>query len=116
LDGFGDETRAVVVLAFTAWAIAGEVLALKLALPRYWAVMECDPTASGVVVVKVAVLPVRATVPSAVVPLKNRTEPAGVPLPGATGVTVAVNVTACPAAEGFGVDVTAVVVFARLTT
>jgi hypothetical protein len=116
LDGFEDDARAVVVPAVTAWAIAGEVLVLKLALPRYWAAMEWEPTASGVVVVKVAVFPVRVTVPSVVVPLKNRTEPAGVPLPGATGVTVAVNVTACPTAEGFGVDVTAVVVSARLTT
>src|SRR5262245_38882858 len=50
------------------------------------------------------------------VPSANVTVPVGAPAPGATGVTVAVNVTGCPAAAGFAFDVTAVVVAALLTT
>ncbi|MEQ1916795.1 MAG: hypothetical protein ABL856_08735, partial [Gallionella sp.] len=45
----------------------------------------------------------------------NVAVPVGVPEPGATVVTVAVNVTDCPVTEGFTDDVTAVVVFAGLT-
>ena len=41
--------------------------------------------------------------------------PVGVPAPGATGATVAVNVVDCPNAEGFWLLVTAVVVFAFAT-
>jgi hypothetical protein len=32
----------------------------------------------------------------------NVTVPVGVPPPGATGMTLAVNVTGCPATAGFG--------------
>ena len=33
-------------------------------------------------------------------------DPVGVPAPGATGATVAVKVTICPATDGFGEEVT----------
>ena len=51
-------------------------------------------------------------VPSGVAPSRNVTGPEGVPAPGATTLTVAVNVTARPIpAEGVG-DVSAVLVAA----
>src|SRR2546425_6057284 len=40
----------------------------------------------------------------------NVTEPVGTPTAGATAVTVVLSVTACPAVEGFGVEVRVVVV------
>ena len=45
----------------------------------------------------------------------NCTVPVGVPLPGETTLTVAVNVTGCPKTEGLVLDVTVVVVLALLT-
>jgi len=43
------------------------------------------------------------------------TVPVGVPVPGATAVTVAVNVTDCPKTDGFAEDVSAVDVPAWFT-
>ncbi len=51
----------------------------------------------------------RVTVPSAVAPSRNVTVPVGTP---AAEVTVALRVTACPVVDGFGVDVSLVVVAA----
>ena len=45
----------------------------------------------------------------------NCTVPVGVPEPGATTLTVAVNITDWPEHEGFTEEVTAVAVFARFT-
>src|SRR5207247_2007218 len=56
-----------------------------------------------------------ATTPSEVAPSRNVTLPVGTPVAGATGLTVALRVTACPTAEGLGVDVKLVVVLARFT-
>ena len=56
-------------------------------------------------------VPVPKLVPSA----KNWTCPVGRPLPGATGVTVAVKVTSWPNTDGLTVVVTPVVVAAGLT-
>ncbi len=42
----------------------------------------------------------RTAVPNAVAPLLNVTVPVGVPLPGATAATVAVNVTDWPNTDG----------------
>ena len=55
-------------------------------------------------------------VPIATAPSSNRTLPVGVHAPGGTAATVAVNVTACPGADGFGSDVSVVVVAAASTT
>ena len=48
------------------------------------------------------------TTPSEVVPSLNVTVPVGVPTAGATGLTVAVSVTACPNTDGLGVELSAV--------
>ncbi|MGX1855123.1 hypothetical protein [Streptomyces sp. NPDC055299] len=42
--------------------------------------------------------------------MTNVTVPVGVPAPGATGATVAVNVTDCPTTDGSGDELTVVVV------
>ena len=55
------------------------------------------------------------TVPSDVAPSRNVTVPVGTPSAGGTGLTVAVNVTACPVVEGLGVEVRLVLVFSRFT-
>ena len=77
--------------------------------------MLCVPTVS----VDVAKLawpdPFSVLVPRDVAPSKNSTEPAGVPVPGATTLTVAVNVTDCPNFDGFADEVTDVVVSAFCT-
>ena len=67
------------------------------------------------VVVKVAVPPDNVPVPSVVVPSLKVTVPVGLPLPGATALTVAVKVTDWPNAEGFAEEASVVVVLALLT-
>ena len=57
-------------VAATVIETAGEVLAMKLASPEYWPVIELSPVASSVVV-SVATPPEIVAVPSEVVPLKN---------------------------------------------
>jgi hypothetical protein len=69
--------------------------------------MVCVPTAS-VKVVNVALPPESVAVPNVVAPSKNVTVPVGVPAPGATGLTVAMNPTDWPNTDGFTVDVTVV--------
>jgi hypothetical protein len=49
----------------------------------------------------------KAPLPRVVVPSRNVTVPVGVPVAGATGKTVAVNVIFCPTAAGFWEEVTA---------
>ena len=67
-------------------------------------------------VVKVAVpLLFNVAVPSWAAPSENVTVPVGVPVPGGTGLTVAVKVTDCPTTDGFADDDTAVVVAILLT-
>jgi hypothetical protein len=77
-------------------------------------VIECDPTAS-VLVVNVAIPPDNVPVPNVTVPSRNVTVPEGLPAPGATTVTVAVKVTLCPTIDGFRDEVMLVVVLALLT-
>src|SRR6516164_6764232 len=59
-------------------------------------------------VAKVALPEFNVVVPSVVAPSKKVTVPVGVPDPGATALTVAVNVTDCPRADGFTDDITTV--------
>ena len=90
------------------------MLPLKLVSPEYVAVIECDPT-DNVEVVKVAMPPDTAPVPRVVTPSKNVTVPDGLPAPGATTATVAVNVTLCPEIDGFSDEAIVVVVLALFT-
>src|SRR5712692_3094317 len=59
---------------------------------------------------RVAVPLTSGAVPTVIPPSLNATVPVGTPVAGATGLTVAVSVTACPPAEGFGMVVRVVVV------
>jgi hypothetical protein len=116
-EGFVEEVRVVVVampegLIMTETAL--DVLPVKLGAPEYSAVNESIPTGS-VVVVRIAVLPLRLAVPTDVVPLKNCTVPVGVPAPGATTAMVAVSVTVWPEFAVEGVAERPVLVLAWLT-
>ena len=62
-----------------------------------------------------AVPPLSVPVPSVVEPSRKLTVPVGVPLPGATALTVAVKVTDSPKTEGLSDEVTLLVVAAWLT-
>jgi len=73
-------------------------------------VIECVP-ADSVDVESCACPPLRATVPSAVVPSLNVTVPVGVPDPDDT---VAVNMTDCPKFDGFKEETSEVEVAIRL--
>jgi len=88
-------TNASVVAVFAMVSVsAAEVLAARVALPEYLAVIECVPTVS-VDVVKVATAPpFSVPLPSGVVPSRKVTVPVGVP--EVLDVIVAVNVTAAP--------------------
>jgi hypothetical protein len=114
-DGSGADVRAVELAAWvTVWVSTGEVEPVKLALPLYTAVREWDPTPNALVV-NVAVPPESVAVPRRVAPSKKSTVPVGVPPPGATAVTVAVRVFACPKTDGSGADVRAVELAAWVT-
>jgi hypothetical protein len=65
------------------------------------------PTASDDVE-SVALPEPRAAVPNVVEPSRKVTVPVGVPVAGATAVTVAVNVTVCPKTDGLTDEVTVV--------
>src|SRR5262245_38259265 len=58
---------------------------------------------------------ISATVPSEALPSLNVTVPVGVPLAGATGLTVELSVTVWPAVEGFGEEVRLVLEFPAFT-
>ena len=72
----------------------------------------CVPTASVDLVI-LAVPPLNTAAPSVVVPSRNFTLPVGT---GPVLVTCAVNVTACPNCEGFGLELRVVVVGYPWTT
>jgi hypothetical protein len=65
------------------------------------------------VVTPLAVL--RVPVPMVLLPSLKVTVPVGLPAPGETGATVAVNVTVLPEKDGFGVDASETVLAALLT-
>jgi hypothetical protein len=119
-DGLVEETTVAVVEArFTVCESAVEVLLFeKFVSPAYSAVMECAGglTASEDVLKVAAPEPFSVPVPSVVAPSLNVTVPLGVPAPGATALTVAVNVTDWPETDGFAEEVgVAVVVEAWFT-
>lgn len=72
------------------------------------------PTAKAEVTIA-ATPPLRVPVPNTVVPFLNVTVPGGVPAPGATAFTVAVNFTAWPKTAGFTEEATVVAVAALFT-
>jgi hypothetical protein len=72
------------------------------------------PTASKEVA-KLALPELRAAVPNVAAPSLKVTVPVGVPAPGPTADTVAVNVTACPNTDGFSDEVRVVELLALLT-
>src|ERR1700691_5943426 len=96
--------KAMVCAAgFTVSVSVADVPARNAAFPLWAAVIDGAPTASDEVVYP-AEPPLRPTVPlgSAVPLLEKVTVPAGRPKKGAVGVTAPVNVTDCPAVDGFG--------------
>ena len=116
-DGFTDDVKPVVVDAlFTAWLTADDVLPLKLPSDPYSAVIEWVATVSDDVSYVATPEPLSVPVPMLVAPSLKVTVPVGIPAPGATTPTVAVNVTDSPNNVGFTVDVNPVVVDALSTT
>jgi hypothetical protein len=101
-------------LVLTVCASAAEVLGRYDVLPKYSAVIECFPTANRVVA-NVALPPDSVMVESVVVPFLKVTEPVGVPPPGATAATVAVNVTDSPNTDGLFDEARLVLLVALLT-
>ena len=111
-DGLGAELTAVVVAVSTdcGTAESSPLLVWKFVLPLYVPVMVLLPNASEDVV-NVATPPDSVTPPGlrSVAPSVKSTVPVGTPgLPGA--LTVAVIVTGWPNADGFGEELTTVVV------
>jgi hypothetical protein len=76
-------------------------------------VIECEPTAS-VDLVRAATPPLNVNDPMVVVPPRNTTLPVGAS--GPDEVTVALKVTACPYADGFKLETSAVAVAYISTT
>ena len=81
---------------------------------EYTAVIECAPWVSEDV--EIVAFPLTSiAVPTVVAPFFNVTVPIGVPLPGATVVTVIVKVTDLPNVEGFSNEVNVVELDALFT-
>ena len=80
------------------------VLPVKFVSPAYTAVRLWLPDANAEVLNVAVAAPFRVAVPRVVAPSRKVTTSGavGVPAPGATTVTVAVNVTAWPKVAGFG--------------
>jgi hypothetical protein len=90
------------------------VLPRSSRLPEYTAVIEGAPWVSADV--EIVALPlVSVAVPTVVAPFFNVTVPVGVPLPGATAATVAVNVTDWPNTDGLCEEITVVALDALFT-
>jgi len=94
--GLGEAVRLVVVDAFTISVTGADVLGLSAVSPPYTAVRLWLPTARLAVVV-VALPLLSVAVPIGFVPSRKVTVPVAL-----EGVTVAVRVTVCPTAAGFG--------------
>jgi hypothetical protein len=79
-----------------------------LGVPLYVAVTVVVP-AGNADVIRLSLPPARPTVPSVVVPEVNVTVPIGTTV---GELTIALNFTFCPTTDGFGEEVTVVVVVA----
>jgi hypothetical protein len=103
--GFTEEVSVTLEAAWlTVCTTAAEVLPRSLGSPLYTAVMECVPTAR-VETANAAVPPVRVAAPMGVPPSRNCAVPVA-----DTGDTAATKVTDCPKVEGFGLELSVVVV------
>src|SRR6185369_12056286 len=90
------------------------VLPRKFPSPAYCAAMVCVPCAREAEVT-LAMLPLKvAGAPNTTPSARNWIVPVGVPLPGATAVTVAVKVTLEPVGDGLAEVATALAVLAGL--
>ena len=102
----------VVSALLTRWDSDADVDPLKLVSPAYVAVNVFVPALVNVIEqLPAATVPVQLCVPSLTV-----TFPVGVPLPGASTVTLKVTGTAWPTTEGSGVSAVIVVVVLALLT
>jgi hypothetical protein len=112
-DGFNEEVNVTIGMTLTTVCTTGvEMAAVSVASPLYAAVTECVPTERLEVVSAAAPPRVRVTgLPKGVVPSRNVTVPVA-----EAGVTVAANVTACPAFEGLTEDVSPTAAVTLLTT
>ena len=100
--------------AFTICVRTLELPGLYAALPEYCTLIECDPVARPAVA-HVAAPPERATAAQPEIeaaPSRTVAVPVATP---AGPVTLAVNVTDCPAVDGFNDDVTATLALAFTT-
>ena len=103
-----DEARVVVVGGWSTICVRSDDLLLeKSGNPAYTAAIVCEPTDSDEVVSVACPDPSVVPVPNVVAPSLNVTVPVGIPAPE---VTVAVKVTLCPLVEGFGDEVSDVLV------
>lgn len=108
--GFSEEASVVVVVrGVITNGFAAELLKAKFESPEYWAIIECEPTASEEML-SVACPAPNVLVPSKIPLSRKLTLPVGVPV----GVveTVAVIVTTWPNMPGFGDGLTVVTVAA----
>src|SRR4051812_26526803 len=108
-------SAAVVKISFGVMVSVSvdDVLAANALSPPYVAVTVCAPIVNDEIGGVAAVLPVSGTGTPAFTPSTwNWTDPVGVP-PAA--LPIAVNVTGCPATDGFVDDTTTVVVLIALT-
>lgn len=99
VEGFALDVSVSEEVALINWAIAGEVDPKTCESPLYAAVMECVPGVNPDVE-KVATPELTVLVPIAAPPSRNVMLPVAV-----DGLTVAVNVTACPDVAGLALDV-----------
>jgi hypothetical protein len=107
--GFVWPTSVVVTAAAVTVCVKPvEVLELKLLSPLYLARIKWFPTAKADVVKVATPELLSVELPRVALVSRKVTVPVGVPEP--VEVTVAVNVTACPDTDGFGDDMSVVVV------
>jgi hypothetical protein len=107
MAGLGAAVRAVAVGTVAVTSNAEEVEVVKAVLPEYSAVTMFVPGKRLDVVKAATPDELTFAVPSSVLPRKKLTVPSGVP---GVGVIVAVRVTGCPEATGFGEACSAVAV------
>ncbi len=112
-DGFGSTDTVTALVAGSTVTSVAPVDGRKQLSPVYETLTV--PVSSVVVVTQAVPSVARGTVSSSPPGAVKVTEPVGVPLPGATAVTVAHTVTVSPHTDGFGSTTTDTVLVAGLT-